>query len=95
MRRGPAPFAQLLHAARATRCVLSRDAGTYLCNYAYWHALDRPAGGGPLVQFVHIPMVRREAVPLTRLRGRRKPSLDQLVRAGEAILIALAAARRR
>jgi pyroglutamyl-peptidase len=95
-RTGQSPFARLLHAARVSRtpCRLSRDAGRYLCNYAYWRALDRAGEAGPLVQFVHIPLVRRDGVPRARLKHRR-PSLDQLVRAGEAILIALAAARRR
>ncbi|HYA06439.1 MAG TPA: pyroglutamyl-peptidase I, partial [Xanthobacteraceae bacterium] len=39
--RGNAPFARLLAAARtqAFPARLSRDAGRYLCNYAYWQAL--------------------------------------------------------
>ena len=49
--RGAAPFARLLGAVRssAVPARLSRDAGRYLCNYAYWRALEqatrRPAAG--------------------------------------------------
>ncbi|MBV8510325.1 MAG: hypothetical protein JO289_09165, partial [Xanthobacteraceae bacterium] len=40
-RRGRAPFARLAAAVRTSGLParLSRDAGTYLCNYAYWRAL--------------------------------------------------------
>jgi pyroglutamyl-peptidase len=73
---------------------LSRDAGRYLCNYAYWRALERARGGRPLVQFVHIPSVSLKPRP-RRQNGLRGPSLAALVRAGEALLIALMAASRR
>jgi pyroglutamyl-peptidase len=93
-RRGNAPFMRLLSAARAggASARLSRDAGRYLCNYAYWRTLERVRGGWPLVQFIHIPQVRLTP----RRRGRRRsPSLSQLVTAAEALLIALVAASRR
>jgi pyroglutamyl-peptidase len=94
--KGGAPFTCLVGAARATTCParLSRDAGRYLCNYAYWRALQRAQGGRPLVQFVHIPPVR----PRIRLAGRSRPSLPslaQLAVAAEALLVALIAASRR
>jgi pyroglutamyl-peptidase len=92
-RRGNAPFMRLLSAARAggVPARLSRDAGRYLCNYAYWRALERVRGGRPLVQFIHIPPVRLAP----RQRGRRRsPSLSQLVVVAEALLIALVAASR-
>ncbi|HEY4735826.1 MAG TPA: pyroglutamyl-peptidase I, partial [Xanthobacteraceae bacterium] len=56
---GNAPFPRLLNALRRTALParLSRDAGAYLCNYAYWRALESVRGGRPLVQFVHIPWV--------------------------------------
>jgi pyroglutamyl-peptidase len=78
---GRAPFTKLLAAARTTRVPthLSRDAGSYLCNYLYWRALAA-SRSGTLAQFVHIPRAIRHAA---------------LVRAGEAILLALLAARRR
>lgn len=94
-RRGNAPFARLLGAARSVGIParLSHDAGRYLCNYAYWRALERSRGGGPLVQFIHIPPVRLNS---RRRRSKRRPlSLPQLVGAAEALLIALLAASRR
>jgi pyroglutamyl-peptidase len=97
--RGGAPFARLVGAARegALSARLSRDAGTYLCNYAYWRALERARGGTPLVQFIHVPSLRFK--PRSRRRGTRRrgrtSSFDDLVAAGEMLLIALIAARRR
>jgi len=93
---GAAPFADLLGALRGHRVParLSRDAGRYLCNYAYWRALERARSGRPLVQFVHIPPVRLK--PRARWQnGHRGPSLAALVSAGEAFVIALMAASRR
>lgn len=90
---GKAPFARLLGAARSrgVPARLSRDAGCYLCNYAYWRALRRGEGGA-LVQFIHIPIARRAP----RRRSKRPlVSLDALAVAAEAILIALVAASRR
>jgi pyroglutamyl-peptidase len=91
-----APFAGLLGAIRGhwVAARLSRDAGRYLCNYAYWRALDSARGGRPLVQFVHIPPVSLKP-RARRQNGHRGPSLAALVRAGEALLIALMAASRR
>ena len=91
---GSAPFPHLLNALRRTPLParLSRDAGAYLCNYAYWRALQGVRGGRPLVQFVHIPWTGttpRRASPL-----RSALALSQLVTAGENLLIALIAASR-
>lgn len=82
--RGAAPFVRLVAAARSARVParLSRDAGRYLCNYSYWHGLKASRSGTPLVQFIHIPPTRRI-------------SHARLLRAGEAILLALMAAQRR
>ncbi len=93
--RSAAPLARLVGAvrARAAPARLSRDAGRYLCNYAYWRALERSRDGRPLVQFVHIPRV--SLGPRRRRRGRRLPPLGTLVAAAERLLIALIAARRR
>ena len=93
--RGAAPFARLLGAARASAVPtrLSRDAGRYLCNYAYWRALEQASAGRPLVQFIHIP--RALCGSRRRRPGRRAPRLDTLVAAGERLLIALIAASRR
>jgi len=93
--KGRAPCARLVGAVRATAVParLSRDAGRYLCNYAYWRALEQTRGGGPLVQFVHIPPISRNPRPRRRSR-QPSPSLPQLVDAAEALLIALVAASR-
>lgn len=86
------PGARLLVAARPARVDtrLSRDAGRYLCNYAYWRALEAAAAepARPRVQFVHIPRLRRPGEPGLR------PTLADLVRLGEAVLVALVKARR-
>jgi pyroglutamyl-peptidase len=89
---GNAPFARLAGAA-GTRARLSRDAGRYLCNYVYWRALERARGTQPLVQFVHIPTVSTK--PRPRRRSSRPPTLAQLLKPAEALLIALIAASRR
>ncbi len=93
--KGNAPFARLLNALRqnALPARLSRDAGTYLCNYAYWRALRGVHDGRPLVQFVHIPWV--SATPRRASSLRSTPPLSRLVTAGENLLIALIAASRR
>ncbi len=95
-RRGAAPFARLLGAVRgsAVPARLSRDAGRYLCNYAYWRALERAHDGRPLVQFVHIAPVRSDPRPIRRPAG-RSPSLRLLIAAAETLLVALIAASRR
>jgi pyroglutamyl-peptidase len=87
---GNAPIARLAGTA-GTR--LSRDAGSYLCNYAYWRALEQVRGTRPLVQFVHIPPVGTK--PRPRRRAIRAPTLAQLLKPAEALLIALIAASRR
>jgi pyroglutamyl-peptidase len=116
--RNPLPVARLVNAARTAGVAAapSRNAGTYLCNYVYWRALEaaaRPDGPG-LVVFVHVPPVGLREVPkksfkrprrrlakkpLDRRRTRkpRAPGLNDLVRAGEAIMLAMnsLAARRR
>jgi pyroglutamyl-peptidase len=88
---GNAPFARLAGAA-GTKARLSRDAGRYLCNYVYWRALEQVHGTRPLVQFVHIPPV---SVKPRRRRSKKPPTLAQLLKAAEAILIALITASRR
>ncbi len=90
---GRAPHRVLLAAARAQRvpAQLSHSAGGYLCNYAYWRALEAARGGWPLVQFIHVPMLRRAPAPCGR---RRRLTEANLLRAGEAILLALVHAAR-
>jgi pyroglutamyl-peptidase len=94
-RTGNAPFHRLLNVVRRNKLParLSRDAGTYLCNYAYWRALQNIENGRPLVQFVHIPWV--SAMPRYGTRKLGALPFSQLVHAGENLLIALLAASRR
>jgi|HubBroStandDraft_4_1064222.scaffolds.fasta_scaffold173574_2 pyroglutamyl-peptidase len=92
--RGAAPFAQLLGAVRPSGfpARLSRDAGRYLCNYAYWRALERARETPTLVQFVHIPYIKLPR----RHRSRRKTlAFPPLLAAAEMLLVALIAASRR
>jgi pyroglutamyl-peptidase len=95
-RQGNAPFARLIGAARTTGVParLSRDAGRYLCNYAYWRALEWTRGSRPLVQFVHIPPIRPASRRRQHLR-RHSPTLASLTSVAEALLLVLIAASRR
>ncbi len=92
----PAPTRRLLAATRSVHkpVTLSQDAGRYLCNYIAWRAAEAVAGhGGPrLAAFVHVPPVRRFARP--RGANRRQLTVDDLVRAGEHLLIQMVAAAR-
>lgn len=88
-----APDGDLLQAARRGRIParLSRDAGGYLCNYLYWRALEAAASAeGPrLAAFIHVPDSRSTAI---KGRARRNFVFGDLVRAGEHLVRALAAA---
>jgi pyroglutamyl-peptidase len=93
-RMGRAPHRILLAAVRAQRLParLSHSAGRYLCNFAYWRALTATDGGqSPLVQFIHVPLVRRGTI---RAAAHRQITPGDLERAGEAILMALIVAAR-
>jgi pyroglutamyl-peptidase len=93
-RSGSAPQRILLAAVRAQRLPvrLSHSAGRYLCNFAYWRALAAsPGSNAPLVQFIHVPVVRRGPM---RPAVRRRLTSSDLSRAGEAILMALVVAAR-
>jgi pyroglutamyl-peptidase len=88
---------RLAFAARAAGidARLSRDAGRYVCNAALYSTLHSARGGRPLlVAFVHIPHPRRRMRSDAR-PGRPRPGLEKLIRAGEAILMALIAEVRR
>jgi pyroglutamyl-peptidase len=79
-----APAQRLVMAARRTGVpvALSRNAGSYLCNYLCWQAAALTQGPR-LATFVHVPLVRGP-------RGRRSPwsalTFDDLTRAGGAIM---------
>ena len=92
-----ADVVRLASAARTTGidACLSRDAGRYICNAALYRTLHADRQYGPrLVAFVHIPRPRRRA-RIDAKRDRSRPTLDMLVRVGEAVLIALMAQARR
>jgi len=80
--------AKLLRAAVSTGidARASRDAGSYLCNYLSWRAIEATCGNGPrLAAFVHIPLLARDA---SQRKGASDcVTLEQLVDAGEAMLL--------
>jgi pyroglutamyl-peptidase len=93
--RNPLPLARLVNAARSAgvAAARSRNAGTYLCNYVYWRALEaaaKPNGPG-LVIFIHVPPVGVKKRPKRRRSGKRRraATLGDLVRAGEAVVLAM------
>jgi pyroglutamyl-peptidase len=82
--------AKLLRAARATGIDArgSRDAGSYLCNYLSWRAIEATCSdSGPrLATFVHVPPLARGAE--SRRKGpTHRVTLEELVDAGEAMLL--------
>jgi pyroglutamyl-peptidase len=89
------------HTAKILRAALgtgvdaraSRDAGSYLCNYLSWRAIEATCrGAGPrLAAFVHVPLLARDG--LSRHTG--AITLEQLVDAGEAMLLEMVKLTRR
>ena len=86
------PAQRLVKAARSAgvKAALSRDAGRYLCNYLCWRAAEAAArpGGPKIATFIHVPKVRGAGSwrgPLT---------FEELLRAGEAIVLAAIAGAR-
>ena len=67
---------------------MSRDAGSYLCNYLSWRAIETMDDdrGVRLAQFVHVPPLAHDG---TAARGKSSITLEQLVDAGEAMLLEL------
>ena len=96
------PAQRLVTAVRAAGipAALSDDAGSYLCNYICWRAAEAAErdGGPRRVAFVHVPNVHAINVHVPtahrhyRPRSRPPITLDDLVRAGEAIMGAVLAA---
>ncbi len=85
--------AKLLRAADSTGvdARASRDAGSYLCNYLSWRAIEATGNdnGPALAAFVHIPPLARGDAPQRRGAPHRV-TLDDLVDAGEAMLLEMA-----
>lgn len=84
-----------LHTTRLLRAALgtgidarsSRDAGRYLCNYLAFraHQVASAATGPALAAFVHVPLTARDG----GAHPRGSITLEQLVDAGEAMLVEL------
>jgi pyroglutamyl-peptidase len=87
--------AKLVRAALATGIDArpSGNAGSYLCNYLSWRAIEATArlGGPRLASFIHVPLIACNG--LSRV-GPSGMTLDQLVDAGEAMLLEMAQAVR-
>ena len=81
---------KLRHAALATGidARISRDAGSYLCNYLSWRAIEAVNGnnGLHLAQFIHVPPLAHDG---TAASGKSSITLEALVDAGEAMLMEL------
>jgi pyroglutamyl-peptidase len=73
----------------------SRDAGSYLCNYLSWRAIEAVnAGNGPrLAAFIHIPPLARGGA--VRRKGFPRITLEELIDAGEAMLLEMVRLARR
>ena len=94
---GPGPDAMRFgsHTLRLLRTALatgidarpSRDAGRYLCNYLSWRAIEAVQATDQLrlASFVHIPPLARGNAP--RRKGHARITLEDLVDAGEAMLL--------
>jgi pyroglutamyl-peptidase len=80
---------RLLRAALATGIDArnSNNAGSYLCNYLSWRAIEATdRDDGPhLAAFIHIPLLARDGAP--QQKGSSRITLDQLTDAGEAMLM--------
>jgi pyroglutamyl-peptidase len=84
--------AKLLRAALRTGidARASRDAGSYLCNYLSWRAIEACRDKGPrLAAFVHVPLLARGS-EFRPEGGASRITLDELIDAGEAMLLELA-----
>ncbi len=82
-----APKVALLRAARsaALPARLSANAGDYLCNYLYWHALGATAtrGGPSRAAFIHVPLPSERFTP------------DRMLETAHAIATTMIASKRR
>jgi pyroglutamyl-peptidase len=80
--------AKLLRAARATGIDArsSRDAGAYLCNYLSWRAIETANTDKHLrlAAFIHVPLLARGK---SLRKGANRITLEELVDAGEAMLM--------
>ena len=92
------------HTARLLRAALgtgidaraSRDAGSYLCNYLSWRAIEATCrdSGPRLAAFVHVPLLARDGAS-PRKGTSHRVTLEELVDAGEAMLLEMVKLTRR
>src|SRR5437667_3595307 len=91
-------IAKLLRAADGTGvdARTSRDAGSCLCNYLGWRAIEATSGdtGPRLAAFVHVPPLKRDGTS-QRKQATRRITLEELVDAGEAMLLEMVRLTRR
>jgi pyroglutamyl-peptidase len=89
--------ARLLQAALATGVDArgSRDAGSYLCNYLSWRAIEAVNSdkGLRVAAFIHVPLLPRDST--SRRKGTTRLTLEELVDAGEAMLMEMVKLTRR
>ena len=82
--------AKLLRAAVGTGvdARASRDAGSYLCNYLSWRAIEATCNddGPRLAAFVHVPPLARDSAS-QRKGATHRITQEELVDAGEAMLL--------
>jgi pyroglutamyl-peptidase len=74
----------------------SRDAGSYLCNYLSWRAIEAVSADNDLrlAAFVHVPLIARDGV--SRRKGAlHRVTLEELVDAGETMLLEMVKLTRR
>jgi pyroglutamyl-peptidase len=84
------------HTARLLRAAVntgvdaraSRDAGSYLCNYLSWRAIEATcdSNGPRLAAFVHVPLIAHDGAS-RRKSATHRITMEQLVDAGEAMLL--------
>jgi pyroglutamyl-peptidase len=90
--------AKLLRAAVGTGidARASRDAGSYLCNYLSWRAIEATCrdAGPRLAAFVHVPPLTRDGAS-PRKGATHRITLEELVDAGEAMLLEMVRLARR
>ena len=92
------------HTAKLLRAALdtgidaraSRNAGSYLCNYLSWRAIEATCrdNGPRLAAFVHVPPVARDGASL-RKGAKHRVTIEELVDAGEAMLLEMVKLTRR
>ena len=102
---GPGPDAMMFgpHTSRLLRAALgsgidarpSRDAGAYLCNYLSWRAIEAVGTHDDLrlSAFVHVPLLARGGAAWRK--GFSRVTLEELVDAGEAMLLEMVKLARR